>query len=671
MLSLQRFSVLLAIAVAAVFAATGVAVSTGAASASPQAAAPSAREQAYRANNLGVALLEQFKHKEGAEEFRRALRLDPKLAIARVNLAIALYNIPEIEGALREAQAAAQALPAAPQPHYLLGLIAKTQNRVPDAVAAFQRVLQIDPNDVGANVNLGQLYAQQRKYDEAIKLFRTALDSEVYNVTATYNLALSLLRGGQREEGQRMMQRFQTLRDGGYGTSLGTNYLEQGQYAEAISSTGAEADLVDTATPDVKFVDATPGLFPTGKTPEKSPDSSSVFGRQIPAGNWNDAAKQSLAAAFGGGVTLFDYDSDGDLDMLEVVPAALRLYRNDSGKFADVTEQSGLASIKPGAVGIGAVAGDYDNDNKPDLFVLRYGGNLLLHNDGNGKFSDATTAAEIPAYPHLSASAAFVDIDHDGDLDIFIAGLADLSKAPTGEVTFPDGFAPAPNLLLRNNGNGKFTDTTATAKVAGPTGHAVAVVPTDYDNRRDIDLLILHHGEAPVLFRNLRDGSFRDVAAEVGLTAKGRFTSAAAGDVNKDGYTDFYFGATDGPGMFAMSNKGRFAMTAAPAGVEGASAAQFFDYDNDGLLDLVTLAKGGARVLRNLGDKWADVSDAVRGWLPAESAPRAFAAGDVDGDADTDIIARLASGEIKAGRNEGGSRNASVRVQLAGLVSNR
>src|ERR1044072_8219320 len=143
-----------------------------------------AREDAYRANNLGVALLEQFKHKEAADAFRRALQLDPGLVIARINLGIALYTIPDRPAALKELQAASPAAPSAPQPHYLLGLAAKTQNHPEQAIASFQKVLQIDPNDVGANVNLGQLYSQQRKYPEAIAALRLAVAAEPYNATA-------------------------------------------------------------------------------------------------------------------------------------------------------------------------------------------------------------------------------------------------------------------------------------------------------------------------------------------------------------------------------------------------------------------------------------------------------------------------------------------------------
>jgi tetratricopeptide (TPR) repeat protein len=628
-------------------------------------------EDAYRANNLGVALLEQFNAKPSIEKFRKALELDPQLSIARVNLSIALFYAAEVDEALVEAKKAAALLPNSPQPFYMLGLIAKTQNRTEDAIVAFRRVLQIDPRDVGANVYLAQFLMLQRKYDEALKLLRLALEVEPYNATATYNLTISLLRSGKTEEGQQQMKRFQYLRDN-YGTSLGQNYLEQGQYAEAIASTGAEPDLVDTATPNVTFDDATTEVLPATASPQKT--SAAGTGQSAQVTRLADATKPETLAKFSGDATLFDADGDGDLDLFEVSANSQKFYRNDNGKFVDVTTAAGLAKTAPTATGIRAVAGDYDNDGKPDLFVLRYGECALYHNEGGGKFSEVTAKAEIPAYPYLAQSVALADVDHDGDLDIFIAGFADLTKLKSADranqsLVLPDDFAGAPNLLLRNNGNGKFTDISKAAKLADALTHAIAVVPTDFNNRRDIDLLVVNHSGTPALFNNLRDYTFRDVAADVGLKIEGRVSCVAAGDFNKDSFTDFFFGKLSGVGVFAVSDgKGRLQMMPAPAGSEAANAAQFLDYDNDGLLDLLTFSSTGLRVFRNLGNRWAAMTDRLN---PIFSSPTVVISGDIDSDGDSDCLVRTASGELKLARNNGGNRNPSLRIQLAGKVSNR
>lgn len=646
-----------------------------------------AREQAYRANNIGVALLEQFKYKEGADAFRNALKLDPKLNLARINLSIALFNVPDLPAAQREALAAVALAPEVPQPYYILGLIAKLQSKPEEALTAFQRVLKIDPNDVGSNINVGQLYAQQRKYPEAIAAFRLALAAEPYNATALYNLGQALMRSGQRDEGQRVTARFTVLRQQGSATTIGQNYLEQGRYAEAIASTGAEPELVDKRIPEVIFKDVTATVLPSG-------------------GEW--PFSDSLLEQSSGDVVFFDYDGDSDLDLLEVSSSSQRLYRNDSGKFTDVTAQSGDLSKNASSVGTSAIAGDFDNDGKPDLFVLRYGASALYHNDGAGRFTDVTAKAQLPLYPHLATSVAFLDYDHDGDLDIFIGGGSQVAEAlksgkalrenpPISRYTISLSLPPAPGQLLRNNGDSTFSDQTGAAKLSGVTV-AHAVVPTDFDNRRDVDILVANDTGVS-LWRNMRDGTFTDVAVDVGLRAETlrSSSSVAVGDVNKDGFTDFYFAQGAWAGYFTLSDgRERFQEKRGPGEtvVEPNSttakynnASQLIDYDNDGLLDLVTAVTSSGsdgvqvelRIWRNTGDGWVEVSEKATRGISSKVGPvnqrlsgsRLLAAADIDGDGDTDLIFGVPGGGLRVARNEGGNRNRSLRVQLSGKVSNR
>ncbi|MCY7345301.1 MAG: CRTAC1 family protein, partial [Pyrinomonadaceae bacterium] len=356
---------------------------------------------------------------------------------------------------------------------------------------------------------------------------------------------------------------------------------------------------------------------------------------------------------------------DGDLDLAQITDnnaAPLHLYRNDSGKFVDVTRNAGDLAKSFGVNGIGVIAGDYDNDTFADLLIFGSGRTTLFRNTGKGGFTNTTVAAKLPESLKISISGAFVDADHDGDLDIFLGGYSSGSNAQ-----------PASNRLWRNNGDGTFTDISEAAKIDA-VNYAVAVVPTDYDNRRDIDFFVLNKGGKPKLFRNMRDTSFRDVAEEVGLTAIGDWTCAAAGDFNKDTYTDFFLGKTDGGGVFAVSDgRGKFVFKDAPPGTENAASAQFLDYDNDGLLDLIAATKKGFVIARNLGDSWtnADSSAFKSNSNKLIGSSRQVLSGDVDGDGDVDLFAFAADGSLQFWRNDGGNANNSEILRLQGRASNK
>jgi cytochrome c-type biogenesis protein CcmH/NrfG len=251
------------------------------------------REDAYRQNNLGVAHLERYNFRAATDAFRQALTIDPALTIARLNLAIARLYEGDHDAAAADAAAVIAALPRSPHGHYVAGLIARAANRVSDAATAFQRALEIDPEDVGSRIQLAQIRTAERRYAEARALFEAALVREPFNATAAYGLATALVRDGQGADGEAAMTRFQALRDNPAAVTYSNNYLEQGRYGEALVSTGLELELVDPNVPRAHFVDAT----------------AAVFGEENPRGR----------------VTLLDADKDGDLDAVLASSAGVTL----------------------------------------------------------------------------------------------------------------------------------------------------------------------------------------------------------------------------------------------------------------------------------------------------------------------------------------------------------
>jgi len=262
-----------------------------------------------------------------------------------------------------------------------------------------------------------------------------------------------------------------------------------------------------------------------------------------------------LPETMGSGIAWLDYDNDGWLDLYVVqsgpyppqrsADAQDRLFRNDRGRFVDVTRQ---AKLRDTAYGMGAVAADYDNDGYTDLYVTNYGDNILYRNNGDGTFTDVTAAAGV-AVGNWSTSAAWADIDNDGDLDLFVVRYLDNSadktyfcgNQTTGDRSYchPDLYPGLSNVLLRNNDDGTFTDITRSAGV-DKAGKGLGVVVSDLDADGRSDIYVANDAVMNFLFHNLGGGRFADVSIVSGAAfdidgkAQGGM-GVDAGDLDGDG----------------------------------------------------------------------------------------------------------------------------------------
>lgn len=606
--------------VVALLTAAGLAV----VAAQPAPEASSRREQAWRANNIGVAYLEQYDYGRAAEQFREALEIDEALIPARVNLAIAHFYAPDLEAARREAEAITREPASPPHADFLLGLVARAENREGDAVAAFRRVLDADPDDVGALVNLGQLLLQQRTYAEAISAFERAVTLEPYNVSALYNLAVAHTRAGDRAEGTEVMQRFQALRESGYGTTYSNTYLEQGRYAEAILSTGAEAGLVSREVPALRYEPVTLDRPATDQPPVA-------------------------------GLNAGDMDGDGRTDLAIVEAGRVRIRHQPASGLADASATVTDIDVN-GLDARGAAFADMDNDGRPDLVVHGRQGLRLVRQTAGG-YADATASAGLASTIDVHA-VALVDLDHDGDLDIVAGGDA------------RDG-APTRLEAWRNNGDGTYTEMGATMFAGQAAARVRQIVATDVDRRRDIDVLVRTDAGAVQLWRNMRDGTFADATVATGLDGLPPASALAIGDVDKNGYPDVIVSASSGTSAVATgSPANRFTIVTSESLPRQAAAVLLLDADADGLLDVVAAGSRGIEIARNIGDGWQPLTT-LTGTAAASDAvaARALVALDAQGDGGLDLVL-LQQDQPRLWRPTGVT-HPTLAVRLRGQVSNR
>ncbi|MFN0165370.1 MAG: CRTAC1 family protein [Bryobacteraceae bacterium] len=432
-----------------------------------------------------------------------------------------------------------------------------------------------------------------------------------------------------------------------------------------------------------------------------------------------ESADRFLIETSCGGVAFLDFDRDGLLDIYLVnggetprgkSPAPVRnaLYRNrGNGRFEEVAEKAGVA--KAASFGMGATAADYDNDGFTDLYVTGFPASVLYHNNGNGTFSEVTARAGVSDSGEWAASAAWIDFDRDGFLDLFVANYAKLDFARPkpceydGRPAYCDqkSYEGTGSRLYRNNRNGTFADVTRTSGISKFTGRAFGAISVDIDGDGWQDLFVACDATQNLLLLNQKNGTFQDFGldAEVALNSDGMARSGMgvdAGDVNGDGRPDFAVTNFHDELHALYLNTGTFpfAERSLESGVGPLTkpfvgwGVRFLDYDNDGDLDLMIVNghvtetiervrkdiryKERPLLLENDGSgRFRDRKDAAGPVFGAGYAGRGLAVGDIDNDGDLDAAFSCLNDRPVLLRNNAGQNRAWVGLQLQGRRSNR
>ena len=391
-----------------------------------------------------------------------------------------------------------------------------------------------------------------------------------------------------------------------------------------------------------------------------------------------------LPEIMGGGAALFDIDGDRDLDVLFVqsgriaapasTPAGHRLYRNrGDGTFDDVTDSSGVAAVS--GYGMGAAVGDYDNDGDVDVYITHLGANVLLQNDGKGRFTDVTRPSGV-AGSGWSSSATFADVDADGDLDLFVTRYLDwrveierecYSLTGVADYCSPKNYdAPTSDLLFRNNGNGTFTDISSAAGLTTAVGNGLGVIADDVNGDGRVDLFVANDGTPNHLWINLGGTRFAESALMSGVAIDQDGSPKAgmgvhAADLDDDGDNELIVMNLDAESDSFFRNEGKFFVDdTVKVGLRVVSrrftrfGVALLDFNNDGLIDLYEAnGRVGLQAETFAKDPYAEPNLLFRGVTggrfeeltprggtrqPLIATSRAAAFGDLDNDGGIDIV---------------------------------
>ncbi|MBN1805199.1 MAG: CRTAC1 family protein [Sedimentisphaerales bacterium] len=418
------------------------------------------------------------------------------------------------------------------------------------------------------------------------------------------------------------------------------------------------------------------------------------------------------------GLALFDYDGDGYIDIYFLNGAPLKgsgdkttpgnkLYRNQGNwRFKDVTEKAGVGD---NGYGLGVTVGDYDNDGDQDIYLNNYGPNVLYRNNGDSTFTDVTKKAGVDNGFKVGAGTCFLDADKDGDLDLFASNYLDFSYEKHVSTTTrgypvyanPRFYLPLPDTLYRNNGDGTFTDVSKAYGIGEHAGWGMGTVCADYDNDGDTDIFIANDVGENFLFENDGTGKFEEVGLMSGTAYDLQGDEQGSmgvdcGDYDNDGLLDFYVTSYEGQLAILYRNLGggMFEDVTLLTGAGANTLAHvtwgnsFVDFDNNGFRDIF-VACGHLQdnvesyndtttyfaqniLLMNTGNgKFIDISNYSGDGMKIKLSSRGAGFDDLDNDGDVDVVILNSRREPTILRNDSPSEGHWLQARLRGVKTNR
>ncbi len=636
------------------------------------------------ARTLGLAYLEENKLEEADEQFKKLIELAPGEALGYANLGLVYLRMGKLDDAEKQLTKALELNPDDPDIRLNLVKVYEMSDQKEKAITELKKNIEIDPDHVKSLYSLAETYggsSDRSSLAEWEKYMQQIVDKRPLNIVARLQLIEAKIRNNKLDEAVKNLEEIgrqfpdfpkdaseyydkallslknSDEKQGLTNVIIFHNFLKlTNEYQAGIQELKGDGGP-SVGFPVITFSQAMPSFIAEGESILSALRFTDATG---PAGlnlveTGNDQNHGSSAH-----ITVDDIDRDSDQDVyFGVFDPATATYRhfllqNEMGRYTDITSTS---KINHAGRESAATFGDYDNDGHLDLYIVREGGNKLYFNKDVGIFDDLTAEAGVTGRDS-DARPLFFDYDHDGDLDLLLTGKQG-------------------NLLYRNNTDGTFTNTTDESGIETEGAESVDACFADFDDDGDIDLFVANSTTGCRLFSNIREGKFRDITEASGILGNNSPSSVATADYNNDGFPDLFITTSD-PGQHTlMRNKGdgtfekddQVELRNATLSIAGHDAV-FFDFDNDGYIDLLLSGESnktdqsGLVLLHNNGK---GIFENTSHLLP-ESIPSAhrIAVADYNLDGDLDIYLAGDRG-IRLLRNDGGNVNRHLKMQLVGV----